>query len=234
LYNYNYTYNSIKQKKPVKKPAIQINSVTDNNRLIRTLGFLIFGVAFVVYFNTINHGYVLDDFSTIKDNRVATQGPIAIGDIFTHFYRFGYYTADDGLYRPLPVAIFSIEWWVAPNNPSLAHFVNVLLYALTRWISFRALVKLMKNYNIILPLIATVLFITHPIHTEVVANIKSLDEILGFLFSFLTISFLCDYFENKSSVKLISGMIFFFIFNFQRKCNIDASWHALMLLVFQK
>jgi hypothetical protein len=201
----------MKQKNPVKKPTSLVNNDKDYKRLILNLGFLMFSVAFVIYFNTLNHGYVLDDFSTIKDNRVTTQGPKAIGDIFTHFYRYGYYTADDGLYRPLPVAIFAIEWWIAPNNPSLAHFVNVLLYALTGLILFRTLVKLMKNFNIILPLIATVLFITHPIHSEVVANIKSLDEILGFLFSFLTISFLCDYFENKSSGKLIAGIIFFFL-----------------------
>jgi Flp pilus assembly protein TadD len=211
----------MKLKNPVKKPTSQINSVKDNKPLIRTLGFLIFGLAFFIYFNTLNHGYVLDDFSTIKDNRVTTQGPKAIGDIFTHFYRYGYYTADDGLYRPLPVAIFAIEWWIAPNNPSLAHFVNVMLYALTGWILFTTLIKLMKNYNIILPLIATVLFIAHPIHTEVVANIKSLDEILGFLFSFLAISFLCDYFENKSSGKLIAGIIFFSLALFSKESAIS-------------
>ena len=148
----------MKQKKPVQKSVSQIHTVADNNILIKTLSLLIFGIAFIIYFNTFNHGYVLDDFSTITENRVTTQGPKAIGDIFTHFYRYGYYTADDGLYRPLPVAIFAIEWWIAPNNASFAHFINILLYALSGWILFRTLAKLMKNYNIILPFIAAVLF----------------------------------------------------------------------------
>ncbi len=200
----------MKQKKPVEKSVSQIHTVADNDLLIKTLSLLVFGIAFIIYFNTFNHGYVLDDFSTITENRVTTQGPKAIGDIFTHFYRYGYYTADDGLYRPLPVAIFAIEWWIAPNNASFAHFINILLYALSGWILFRTLAKLMKNYNIILPFIVAVLFITHPIHTEVVANIKSLDEILGFLFSFAAIFILCDYFEKKSLGKLVAGMIFFF------------------------
>lgn len=201
----------MKQKKPVQISVSQMNIVEDNKRLIRNLSFLIFGIAFIIYFNTLNHGYVLDDFSTITENRVTTQGPKAIGDIFTHYYRYGYYTADDGLYRPLPVAIFAIEWWIAPNNPSFAHFVNILLYALSGWILFRTLIKLMKNYNIVLPFIIVLLFITHPIHTEVVANVKSLDEILGFLFSFSSIAVFCDYFEKKSLGKLVAGMLFFFL-----------------------
>ena len=187
----------MKQKNPSNNPASKINSSETHNRVFRILGFFVFGIALLIYLNTLNHSYVLDDFSTIKDNRVTTQGLKAIGDIFSHYYRYGYYTSDDGLYRPLPVAIFAIEWWLAPNNPSFAHFVNIMLYALTGWLLFMTLKKLMKNYNVILPFIVTLLFIAHPIHTEVVANIKSLDELLGFLFSFSSIFFLCDYFENK-------------------------------------
>jgi tetratricopeptide (TPR) repeat protein len=201
----------MKQKNPSNNPASKINSSETHNRVFRILGFFVFGIALLIYLNTLNHSYVLDDFSTIKDNRVTTQGPKAIGDIFSHYYRYGYYTSDDGLYRPLPVAIFAIEWWLAPNNPSLAHFVNIMLYALTGWLLFMTLKKLMKNYNVILPFIVTLLFIAHPIHTEVVANIKSLDELLGFLFSFSAIFFLCDYFEKKSIRTLAIGIFFFFL-----------------------
>jgi tetratricopeptide (TPR) repeat protein len=201
----------MKQKNPSNNPASKINSTETHKRVFRILGFFVFGIALLIYLNTLNHSYVLDDFSTIKDNRVTTQGPKAIGDIFSHYYRYGYYTSDDGLYRPLPVAIFAIEWWLAPNNPSLAHFVNIMLYALTGWLLFMTLKKLMKNYNVILPFIVTLLFIAHPIHTEVVANIKSLDELLGFLFSFSAIFFLCDYFEKKSIRTLAIGIFFFFL-----------------------
>jgi tetratricopeptide (TPR) repeat protein len=201
----------MKQKNPSNNPASKINSSETHNRVFRILGFFVFGIALLIYLNTLNHSYVLDDFSTIKDNRVTTQGLKAIGDIFSHYYRYGYYTSDDGLYRPLPVAIFAIEWWLAPNNPSFAHFVNIMLYALTGWLLFMTLKKLMKNYNVILPFIVTLLFIAHPIHTEVVANIKSLDELLGFLFSFSAIFFLCDYFENKSIRTLAIGIFFFFL-----------------------
>ncbi|HXU26528.1 MAG TPA: hypothetical protein VN698_04790 [Bacteroidia bacterium] len=183
---------------------------TTDSQIIRFLGILIFGIGFVIYCNSIKNNYVLDDFSTIKDNRVTNQGFKAIPDIFSHFYRYGYYSADDGIYRPLTVTVFAIEWAISPNNPTLAHFVNVFLYALTGLIMFLALKKLFKNYNVILPFISTVLFIAHPIHTEVVANIKSLDEILGFLFSFTSLYFLCDYVDGKSLKKLITGVLFFF------------------------
>ena len=46
---------------------------------------------------------------------------------------------------------------------------------------FAALALFFEQNNILLPFIATLLFVVHPIHTEVVANIKSRDEILCLL-----------------------------------------------------
>jgi len=198
------------QKTNAKKISKQVNTVDSEFKLTRALGLLIFIIGFIIYFNSIKNNYALDDFSTIKENHVTTKGLKAIPDIFSHFYRYGYYTSDDGIYRPLSVTFFAIEWAVSPDNPSLAHFVNVFLYALTGLVLFITLKRILKDYNLILPFIITLLFITHPVHTEVVANIKSLDEILCFLFSFLSLYFLLDYIENKKTAKLLMGVLSFF------------------------
>src|SRR6185295_7084766 len=45
--------------------------------------------------------------------------------------------------------------------------------------------------------IASLLFIAHPIHTEVVANIKSLDEILSFFFFVISLFWLQKFFSTN-------------------------------------
>jgi hypothetical protein len=53
--------------------------------------------------------------------------------------------------------------------------------------------KLLPQVHHFIILGTVLLFIAHPIHTEVVGNIKSRDELLCFLFSFLSIHFILKY-----------------------------------------
>jgi len=63
-----------------------------------------------------------------------------------------------------------------------------------------------------LALLTTVLFIIHPIHTEAVANIKSRDELLSFLFLILTLQFAMNYLNNEKKKKsLVLGCLFYFL-----------------------
>ncbi|MFQ5334587.1 MAG: tetratricopeptide repeat protein, partial [Flavobacteriales bacterium] len=72
-------------------------------------------------------------------------------------------------------------------NPLPGHLLNVLLFALSGVVLYLLLLRLMPKNNEWVPLIASCLFIVHPVHTEVVDNIKSLDEILSTLFLLLTL-----------------------------------------------
>jgi len=186
-------------------------TITEYNKVLtRNLSALLFVLAFFIYYNTINHGYVLDDFSTISENSVTQKGVKAIPTIFSNFYRYGYYIKSDGLYRPLSVSIFAIEWSIAPNKPAFAHFINVLLYALSGLVLFKTVCKLLSRYNVFIPFAISLLFITHPIHTEVVANIKSLDELLAFLFAISALNFLIDYVNDNKIIKLVFALFLFF------------------------
>src|SRR4029079_9913306 len=81
----------------------------------------------------------------------------------------------------------------------LSHWINVLLFSLTCFLLFYALSFYLKE-NLLVPLIASLLFAAHPLHTEIVANIKSRDEILSLLFVLL--SSICIYFYVKNNSKL--------------------------------
>ncbi len=61
---------------------------------------------------------------------------------------------------------------------------------------FLFLEKLFDEQKRVVALIAALLFALHPIHTEVVANIKSCDELLCFLFAFIALNLLAGYNES--------------------------------------
>lgn len=69
----------------------------------------------------------------------------------------------------------------------LRHVNNALFFGLACCIIFLFLSQIVFKQNKWLALLITLLFAAHPIHTEVVANIKSRDEILSIAFMMLTL-----------------------------------------------
>lgn len=139
-------------------------------------------LALGLYVNTIGHGYVMDDAAVITENRLTQKGLAGMSELATSFYWNGYWDINTGLYRPLPMLTHALEWQFFADNPHASHAVNALLYALIGFLLFYFLSELLTEFSIYVPLIATLFFIVHPIHTEVVANIKSRGELLCFLF----------------------------------------------------
>jgi len=191
---------------------------------------LIFLVSFIAYANTINHGYVLDDFSVIKENFVVKQGTAGIATILKTGYRYGYWNSPDNLYRPLPLIMYAIEWEIWPDNPKAGHIINLILYGLLCVLLFKLLQKIFANYSILLPFITTLFFALHPIHTEVVANIKSRDEILAFLFSVASVLLLFKYLSTKKYWVLISALFTFLLALLSKESAI--TFLAIIPLIF--
>ncbi len=166
-------------------------------------------LGFLVYANTLNFGFVLDDYAAIIENTSTQKGMAALGEIFSTSYRYGYILVADELYRPLPKAIFAIFWDLFPNNATPGHLLNVLLFAFTCYFIFRLICKWFPQQQK-LALITSLIFAVHPIHTEVVANIKSLDEILSFLFCLLSLDQYLTYKEKGNMSSIFLAMILFF------------------------
>lgn len=167
--------------------------------------------AALLYVNTLNHGYALDDYPTIYGNRVTMAGLRGIPTLLHTAYWYGMDGLNDWLYRPLSLVMFAIEWQVAPGTPALGHWVNVLLYATTAMVLFRFLRDLFEGYDVAVPLAIALLWIAHPIHTEAVANIKSRDELLAFLFSILTMWHSVQYVSTPRRKHLVLSGVFFFL-----------------------
>ncbi len=171
------------------------------------LGLFLTALAFLLYANTLHHGFALDDSSAITDNWVVKKGTESLDLIFTEHYRYGYWNSKAVLYRPLSLFMFALEWEVSPDNPSIHHWVNVVLYALTAALLFSTLLRIFSAYSLLLPFAVTLLFIVHPVHVEAVANIKSRDEILAFLFAILALRWLWRYFDHRNFLWLLGALV---------------------------
>ena len=160
-------------------------------------------LALILYANTISYDYTVDDGTVLKNNKLTTAGVKSLPQIFTSAYRAGFWDRKEGLYRPLSVAMFAMEWQIAPDQPWIGHLVNIILYIITAWCLYYLMRIMLKDHHPLIPFIITLLFIAHPVHSEVVANIKSRDEILSFLFSVLAMQQLLKWTSSGKTMQLM-------------------------------
>ncbi|MDA3820757.1 MAG: glycosyltransferase family 39 protein [Candidatus Delongbacteria bacterium] len=178
-------------------------------------------ISFGLYVNTIPNEFALDDKMVIQNNVYTQKGIEGIGDILTHDMMAGMFGEDasivqGGRYRPLSMVIFAIGQSVFDGNPHVMHFFNVLFYVLSVLLLYKVMVKFFppekgKNPLLSLAFIATLLYAAHPIHTEIVANIKGRDEILAFLGAFAALWFAIRYAETHKPVNLFWIFLVFFL-----------------------
>ena len=136
--------------------------------------------SFIFYGNSVQNEYSIDDIFVL-DNPVVKQGIKAIPEIFsTRYYKDNKY---DFGYRPIAKASFAVEYSMFGIQTHLSHFINLLLYWLACCLLFRVLIEVMGASNLLFPAMVTLLFLTHPLHTEVVCSLKNRENLLSFIFS---------------------------------------------------
>jgi len=197
----------LKNKYKEKKGGIGSLSILQS----RLIYISIFAFSFLLYSNTINHGYVLDDDVNTRANKYVQEGIKGIPKIISKSYYHGFNGENEGAYRPVVLIVMAIEKHFWGNDPKVGHLFNLFYYGLACILVFVLLQHIFREKGHIIPLIITLLFIAHPIHTEVVANIKSRDEILCFLFIILTLNFLVRYIYNNRLSHLVLSLLFYFL-----------------------
>ena len=188
-----------KEIKTEKIKALKFELINFKSRFLWISTTLVFVFSFLIYSNTINHDYALDDTGAIQQNLNVKKGLKGIPDILKmdlweqSEVRLGYY-------RPLSLITFAVEYQFFQSAPHVSHFNNVLLFSISCVVLLFVLQALLGNVHQFIPLAITLLFAAHPIHTEVVANIKSRDEILSFLFVFTSILFFINSLQKEKSI----------------------------------
>lgn len=222
--------------KPIASPLPADHSPASgffNNTLLQS--GLIFAFAFLLYANTLLHGFVLDDAIVITDNMYTQQGIKGIGGILSNDTFFGFFKVEGketlvtgGRYRPMTLILFALIHQISAD-PFIFHLITVLLFAFTCVVLYHTLLLLLSppssggaqrgdppkpSWASAAPMIAwlaTVLFAAHPIHTEVVANIKGCDEILTLLGCLGALYFTLKAWDTREMKWSVAAGLSFFI-----------------------
>lgn len=143
------------------------------------------------YVNTLWNDFTLDDHAIIVHNPVIRDLTNA-GQMFaTNYWSRGRENpgefSDFGLYRPLTVLTYALDYRFWQLNPAGYHLSNLVLHAGTTILLFfigrHLLASLMGGFA------AASVFAVHPIHTEAVASIVGRAELLAALFFLLAFWF---------------------------------------------
>lgn len=141
--------------------------------LVRDVALVVLAVL-AAYANSLWNGFAYDDVGIIVRNPNVT-GPGSFADIWLGPYwpAFGEYL---GLYRPLTIASFALQWRLADGAAWLFHAVSVLLHT---GVSLLVLALLRRLATPGAALFGALLFAVHPVHTEAVANLVGQAELLS-------------------------------------------------------
>ena len=114
-------------------------------------------------------------------------------------------------YRPVVLISYALEFQFFGRNPHLSHFFNVLIYSFCCLLIFYLLSVLAPDFYLVFPFLTTLLFASHPIHTEVVNNLKSRDELFALFFSLLALISFIRYADLGKNYLLLTGLILLFL-----------------------
>lgn len=193
------------------RPRSSSSSHLHTRPLTIKLAWIVALVGFAFYANSITNGYTLDDLSAILENRYVQQGMRGIPWIITTSYRHGSLTSQDELYRPLSTSMFALEWQFFPRNPQANHVVGVAFYALTGLLLVLLLDRLFEGNEPTLAFVASLLFICHPLHTDLVSGIKGRDEIMCFFFAVVALYCTTRYVGSGAELWLLLTVAAYFL-----------------------
>lgn len=217
------------KKKPAKEKKVDVKTdqpTTSNRKYILLLAAL----SLILYSNTLNHGYVYDDFSVLKENTIVTQGISAIPEILSTPYRKGFFSTSNDMYRPLSLVMFATEYQLFGDDPHVSHLLNILIYAGCVIVLFIFLNLLFDRKKTAIAFVASLIFAVHPIHTEVVANIKSRDELLCFFFAFSSLITFLRYYATAKSQYLLYGTVLLFLSLLSKETSV--TWIVIVPIIF--
>lgn len=140
-------------------------------------------IAILVYIPSFNSDFTLDDVLIVEDNTLI-RSLDKIPKIWTSHYWAGKMDANDtGLYRPLTLSTYAIQYSMHEKNAGPYHIFNILLHALACFLLMKLAHLLFQDIR--LAALSGLLFAIHPIHTEAVCGIVGRAEILAAIFILL-------------------------------------------------
>lgn len=208
--------NKSKEKEKVKNSG---NAMTTSSILFKVS---IVVLAFILYGRSIDFGFTLDDDLFYVKNQTVLQGVKGIPQLFQENSLFGFFRSNniDDVYRPLTLSSFAIQKELFGVSAKAGHIFNIFTYILTGLALFSFLRRLFTEWPLLIPGAISLLFIAHPIHTEVVCSIKSRDEIMSCFFGFMALRAVVINLDKKTLWSYVQPSIWFLLALFTKESSI--------------
>jgi protein O-mannosyl-transferase len=137
------------------------------------------GIAFaalLVYANSLLNGFAFDDIPIVLQNaRVHDLGDLRAIWLTPYWPFLG---EEFGLYRPLTIFAYAVQWRIGGGEPWLFHAVSVAMHAGVALLVLRLLLYFVPLAG---AAAGALVFAVHPVHTEAVANVIGQAELIAAL-----------------------------------------------------
>lgn len=205
----------------------------------RTL-FLLSILVLLIYSNTFNAPFHLDDFHNIVDNtrlHVDNLFPgTLIGAVFDNP------ETNKLFYRPISNLSIAINWYLSQTNVTGYHIVNLVIHILTAFFLYLSIITLFKSPNLsrryrgdehFIAVLAACLWAVNPIQTQAVTYIVQRMAAMAAMFYILGIYFyikarLCE--SSTKQILFFSGVLISFLLAVGSKENAIMLPVSLLLL----
>ncbi|HUJ10336.1 MAG TPA: tetratricopeptide repeat protein [Verrucomicrobiae bacterium] len=140
----------------------------------QNLGVLLFLLTVVAYLPSLRAGFVFDDDTLIRDNRMIKAGE--------GLYQF-WFTSEAPDYYPLTWSVWWLEWRAWGNHAAWYHLVNLVLHAMNAVLVW----QILRRLNVPAAWLIGLVFAVHPVNVATTAWISEQKNTLSMMFYALAI-----------------------------------------------
>ncbi|MDD1744312.1 MAG: hypothetical protein LUQ20_00635 [Candidatus Methanoperedens sp.] len=164
----------------------------------------------LAYGNSLRGDFVCDDRPMIINNE-----KIASIEYLPHYFTHGVWDIsnlgikDEFLYRPLFLVYLFLNYQIWGVSPFGFHLASLLLHICNSILVFFLLRKVLLSQETIIPLLGTIIFAVHPVHTESVSWISGATDLILTFFFLSSFLFYLIYRDNHKSILLLLSIISF-------------------------
>ncbi|MBI5328550.1 MAG: tetratricopeptide repeat protein [Deltaproteobacteria bacterium] len=158
-------------------------------------------LVFAIYFNSLSGDFIWDDTHHIANN-VLIKDLRNIPLFFTKdFWENSWAHTTSRLYRPLVTLSFAIDYYFWRLNPAGYHFTNLILYLSVCLILYPLSKAILGNDRAAMA--ASLIFASHPVHSESVTWIFGRTDLIAGFFSLSSFYLYLLYYNNKTKLLLL-------------------------------
>src|SRR6056297_1606607 len=182
--------------------------------------FLILACVFIVYSNSFNGDWILDDLRHILQRPEIHLEKLTFQNIAKTF--FNQKDGSEKLYRPVSCLTLGLNWFFGEDNPRGYHVVNLFIHLLATVLLFKIINRLLyllnyKGYILLVSGIATFFWAVHPIQSEGVSYIVQRMSSLAAMFYLAGIYFYLNFQTERQKKWLAVSLTMFLLAVFSKE-----------------